>query len=103
MNDGPWEITRGDMEAYAIALLYGGLALAALAWIWLIVRAFQEEVWWGLASLIPAAAGLGFRIASRTKGDRSAGSIRSGWPGYGGPRLLFVGGSGRLGIAWQVT
>jgi hypothetical protein len=39
------------MEAYAIPLLYGGLALAALAWVWLIVRAFREKVWWGLASL----------------------------------------------------
>ena len=40
------------METYGIALLYGGLALAALGWVWLIMRAFQEKVWWGLASLL---------------------------------------------------
>ena len=37
------------MEAYAIALLSGGLMLAALAWIWLLVRAFQQNVGGGLA------------------------------------------------------
>jgi hypothetical protein len=39
------------MEAYATTLLYGGLAIAALAWIWLIVRAFQQKPWWGISCL----------------------------------------------------
>ena len=50
------------MEAYAIALLYGGLALAALAWIWLIVRAFQERFWWGLGSLFLPPLALVFAL-----------------------------------------
>ncbi len=40
------------MDAYTTQLLYGGLALSALAWVWLIVRAFQVKAWWGLISLL---------------------------------------------------
>jgi hypothetical protein len=55
------------MEAYAIPLLYGGLVLAALAWIWLIVRAFQEKVWWGLASLLLPPLALVFALRHAQK------------------------------------
>ena len=55
------------MEAYAISLLYGGLVLAALAWIWLIVRAFQEKVWWGLASLLLPPLALVFALRHAQK------------------------------------
>jgi hypothetical protein len=40
------------METYALALFSGGLAIAALAWIWLLVRAFREHIGWGLGGLI---------------------------------------------------
>ena len=55
------------METYAIPLLYGGLALVALAWIWLIVRAFQETVWWGLASLLLPPLALVFALRHAQK------------------------------------
>jgi hypothetical protein len=40
------------MEAHAVELLLGGVALAALAWIWLVARAFGQSVWWGLGCLV---------------------------------------------------
>jgi hypothetical protein len=55
------------METYAISLLYGGLALAALAWTWLIVRAFQEKAWWGLASLLLPPLALVFALRHAQK------------------------------------
>ncbi len=55
------------MEAYAITLLYGGLALATLAWIWLIVRAFQAKLWWGLASLLLPPLALVFAMRHAQK------------------------------------
>jgi hypothetical protein len=55
------------MELYAMVLLTGGLTLAALAWLWLLVRAFQEGVWWGAFSLIvpPIALLFALRHAQR--------------------------------------
>jgi hypothetical protein len=58
------------MQYYAIGLLSGGLTLAALAWIWLLVRAFQQNTWWGFISLIlpPAALLFALRHAQRAVG-----------------------------------
>jgi hypothetical protein len=67
------------METYAVSLLYGGLALAALAWIWLIVRAFQEKVWWGLASVLLPPLALVFALRHAQKAI--------------GPLVVFVLGS----------
>jgi hypothetical protein len=55
------------MEAYAITLLYSGLALTALAWLWLLVRAFRQTTWWGLSSLFlpPMALVFALRHAQR--------------------------------------
>jgi hypothetical protein len=66
------------METYALALLFGGLAIAALAWIWLIARAFQERVWWGLASLVLPPVALLFALRHALKAV--------------GPLVLFVVG-----------
>jgi len=55
------------MEAYALALLFGGLALAALAWVWLIVRAFQQDRGWGLGSLILPPLALLFALRHSQK------------------------------------
>ncbi len=55
------------METYAISLLYGGLALAGLAWTWLIMRAFQENNWWGLASLLLPPLALVFALRHAQK------------------------------------
>jgi hypothetical protein len=56
------------MEARALALLLGGLALAGLAWIWLIARAFQQNRTWGLASLVLPPVGLVFAARHPRKG-----------------------------------
>jgi hypothetical protein len=55
------------MDRFAIALLSGGLTLAALAWVWLLVRAFQRRALWGMISLIlpPAALLFALRHAQR--------------------------------------
>jgi hypothetical protein len=55
------------MEAYAIVLLSAGLILAALAWIWLLVRAFKQNTLWGFVSLIlpPLALVFALRHAQR--------------------------------------
>jgi hypothetical protein len=55
------------MQDYAIGLLSGGLTLAALAWLWLLVRAFQQQAWWGVISLVlpPAALVFALRYAQR--------------------------------------
>jgi hypothetical protein len=45
------------MEVYLLIPLFGGLLVVACAWIWLLVRAFQQGVWWGLAcSILPPLA-----------------------------------------------
>jgi hypothetical protein len=58
------------MEDYAIAVLLGELALALLVWIWLLVRAFNQHVAWGIASLVlpPLALVFAWRHAQRTVG-----------------------------------
>lgn len=55
------------IQNYAVGLLCGGLTLAALAWIWLLVRAFQQRAWWGVFSLVlpPAALLFALRHAQR--------------------------------------
>jgi hypothetical protein len=55
------------METYALALLLGGLAIAALAWIWLLVRAFREHIGWGLGSLIVPPVALLFALRHAQK------------------------------------
>jgi hypothetical protein len=40
------------MQNYALEILFSGLTLAAFAWIWLLVRAFRQSIWWGLGSLL---------------------------------------------------
>jgi hypothetical protein len=55
------------METYAPALVLGGLAIAALAWIWLLVRAFQESRWWGLGSLLVPPLALLFALRHAQK------------------------------------
>jgi hypothetical protein len=55
------------MEAHALDLLYAGLAIAGLAWIWLIVRAFQQKAWWGLCSLFLPPLALLFALRHAQK------------------------------------
>jgi hypothetical protein len=58
------------METYALDLLFGGLAVAALAWIWLIVSAFRQTIWWGASSLVlpPVALLFALRHAQKAVG-----------------------------------
>ena len=45
------------MEVYLLIPLFGGLLVVACAWIWLLVRAFGQGIWWGLAcSILPPLA-----------------------------------------------
>jgi hypothetical protein len=58
------------VEDYAIAVLLGELTLAFLVWIWLLVRAFNQHVAWGFASLVlpPLALVFAWRHAQRSIG-----------------------------------
>ena len=58
------------MEVYAVAVLLSGLTLAALAWIWLVARAFKQHVAWGITSLAfpPLALVFAWRHAERAIG-----------------------------------
>jgi hypothetical protein len=58
------------VEDYAVVVLSGGLTLAALAWIWLIVCAFKQRVGWGIVSLVfpPLALIFALRHAQRAIG-----------------------------------
>jgi hypothetical protein len=48
------------MDIRAFYLQSGGLAVAALAWLWLLVRAFRQHRRWGLCSLIVPPVGFVF-------------------------------------------
>ncbi len=56
------------MDAYAIVILYGGLTLAALAWIWLLARAFTQHPAWGIFSLIVPPVALFFALRHSQRG-----------------------------------
>jgi hypothetical protein len=55
------------IETYPIDFVCGGLAVAALAWVWLILRAFRQRAWWGIGSLVlpPVALLFAWRYAQR--------------------------------------
>ena len=48
------------MEGRALYMMAGGLAIAALAWIWLVIRAFRQHRRWGFGSLVLPPVGLVF-------------------------------------------
>lgn len=58
------------METYVLDIEFGGLAIAVVAWTWLIVSAFRQTVWWGLGSLIlpPVALLFALRHAQKAVG-----------------------------------
>ncbi len=58
------------MEDYAVSVFFGGLTLAALAWLWLLVRAFKQHAGWGIMSLVlpPLAFVFALRHAQRAIG-----------------------------------
>ena len=55
------------MEGYAINLLFAGLVLVVLAWIWLLLRAFQQHFWWGALSLVVPPMALVFALRHAPK------------------------------------
>jgi hypothetical protein len=75
------------MEFYALILVYTGLVISSFAWLWLLVRAFQHRIWWGLGGLLlpPIAFIFAQRHAQRAIG----------------PLLLFI--LGGLVIAVPIT
>ncbi len=50
------------MEVYLLIPLLGGTTIAALAWLWLIARAFQQGAWWGLGCLLLPPLALWFAV-----------------------------------------
>jgi len=56
------------MDYKAIYVEPGGLAVAALAWIWLLARAFRQDRRWGLGSLVLPPVGLIFAVRHPRKG-----------------------------------
>lgn len=55
------------MEHLWQILLVGGIAVAAVAWLWLLVRASREHVGWGVAALLVPPAGLLFALRHAQK------------------------------------
>ncbi len=55
------------IETYSIDLVCGGLAIAGLAWVWLILRAFRQQAWWGIGGLVlpPVALLFAWRHAQK--------------------------------------
>ena len=54
------DAVHGWMESRAYYMQLGGLLLAAVAWIWLVSRAFRERRGWGLGSLLFPPVGFVF-------------------------------------------
>jgi hypothetical protein len=50
------------MENYAIEILFSGLTIAALAWVWLLLRAFRQSIWWGMGSLLLPPVAFAFSL-----------------------------------------
>ena len=57
------DAVHGWIESRAYYMQLGGVALAALAWVWLLVRAFRVSRLWGTGSLVFPP--LGFVFAAR--------------------------------------
>jgi hypothetical protein len=57
-----------NVEETLVSVLSGGLVLMGLGWVWLIVRAFGRNAWWGVGSLIvpPFAFLFALRNAQRS-------------------------------------
>ncbi|MGO9918685.1 MAG: hypothetical protein ACLQIB_28805 [Isosphaeraceae bacterium] len=56
------------MVAKAFYMQLGGLAVAASAWVWLIVCAFRKHRWWGFSILVIPPVGLIFTARHLRKG-----------------------------------
>jgi hypothetical protein len=55
------------MELYALIFLSLGLLIGAISWFWLVVRAFQTRLWWGLPSLFVPPVALWFALRNAQK------------------------------------
>ncbi len=58
---------RCVMENYAIEIVLAGMTVSALAWIWLLIRAFRQSIWWGLGSLLVPPVALAFSLRQPPK------------------------------------
>ncbi len=63
------------MVSRAFYMQLGGLAIALLAWVWLIVRAFRTRRGWGFASLAVPPVGLVFAARHPRKGIAPLGVV----------------------------
>ena len=63
------------MELRAFYMQVGGIALAAVAWLWLLVRAFKQGRRWGLGSLVFPPVGVFFAGRHPRKGAIPLGVI----------------------------
>jgi hypothetical protein len=55
------------MEDYAFAVLWSGLTLTALAWVWLLWRALRQHAAWGILSLVVPPVALLFALRNAQK------------------------------------
>ncbi len=62
------ETTHQWMESRALYLQLGGVAVAVMAWLWLIVRGFRQQWKWGLGNLVLPPTGLVFAARHPRKG-----------------------------------
>jgi len=69
------DIAHDWMVANAFYLQLGGLVIALLAWIWLIVRAFRMRRAWGFGSLVVPPVGLIFAARHPRKGIAPLGLV----------------------------
>ena len=70
------------MESTSSISLIGGLAIAVVAWLWLIGRAFQQGAGWGLGPILLPPMGLLFalRHAQQAVGPLVLASSWACWP-----------------------
>jgi hypothetical protein len=55
------------MELFLQLLLVGGIAVAVLGWLWLVIRASREHVGWGIGTLLLPPVGLLFALRHAQK------------------------------------
>jgi Leucine-rich repeat (LRR) protein len=76
------------METLAMYLFFAGMALNVAGWLWLLVAAFRQRVWWGLGVLLLPPLALIFLFAH--------------WRNASRPFLACLAGSAVLGLAFAV-
>jgi hypothetical protein len=75
------------MDRLYEGLFLGGLALAAVGWVWLIIAAFRVRPAWGLAVLLIPPAAIGFMIQHWGRAKAPTGVLLAGLLIAGAPAI----------------